>query len=198
VSGWPATAERGRSSLQLSAEEAVDFAADLAQRRATALVDGGHYDEALAVYDEEARSYRALLGGATGRPQDPPTARRQSLHLGRVLMEIGTLHVRMRRGDAALASTAEAVAVVRGLGQPDSAMAVYVLARVLWGFSWVRAGLGVELRPALNAAEEAEGLLRSLLADPPRALMSALREDVPVLRSFLVHLQGRLGPPEQR
>ena len=177
--------------MHLSAEEAVDFAADLAQRRATALADAGRFDEAIGVYDEEARSYRARLGGLVGVPPDPSTARRQGLHLGKVLMEIGSLHARMRRGEPALANTAEALSTVRRLGPVDSEMGGYVLARVLWGYAWVRAGLGVELPQALLAVEEAEEILRELAHDPPPALAPAITGDLPVLQSFLAHLQSR-------
>jgi tetratricopeptide (TPR) repeat protein len=187
---------RRRSHLRLTAQEAVDFAADLAQRRAAALVEAGRYEEAIGVYDEEARSYRALLGGATGRVPDPETARRQSLHLGKVLMEIGTLNARLRRGEPALAYTEEALGVVRGLGPIDSVMAGYVLCRVLWGYAWVRAGLGVDLRSGLAAVEEAEAILLRLAADPPASLAPALRAELPVLQSFRAHLQGRVAPGE--
>jgi hypothetical protein len=175
----------------LSAEEAVDFAADLAQRRASALVDAGHFEEAIAVYDEEARSYRALMRGVTGLPSDPHTVRRQGLHLGKVLMEIGALHARLRRGEPALASTAEALSVVRGLGPVDSEMAGYVLSRVLWGYAWVRAGLGVELPQALQAVQEAEALLRDLAQARPESLGGAVTTDLPVVQAFAAHLQAR-------
>jgi hypothetical protein len=188
------SAEGGRNPrLRLSAEEAVDFAADLAQRRATALVDAGRYEEAIGVYDEEARSYRALRGGITGMPPDPDTARRQGLHLGKVLMEIGSLNARLRRGEAALINTAEAVSVLRGLGPIDSVMAAYVLCRVLWGYAWVRAGLGVELPQALQAVQEAESILRELAHDPPASLAQAITTDLPVLQAFLAHLRSRCG-----
>jgi tetratricopeptide (TPR) repeat protein len=183
--------------VHLSAEEAVDFAADLAQRRATALVDSGRYEEAIGVYDEEARSYRARLGGLMGVPPDPHTARRQRLHLGKVLMEIGSLNARLRRGEPALANTAEAVAVLRGLGPIDSALGGYLLSRVLWGYAWVRAGLGVELWQALQAVQEAEAILRELAQDPPPSLAPAVTTDLPVLQAFLEHLQARCGPPAQ-
>jgi tetratricopeptide (TPR) repeat protein len=183
--------------LRLSPEEAVDFAADLAQRRAAALVEAGHYEEAIGVYDEEARSYRALLGGVAGAPSGPDTARRQSIHLSKVLMEIGTLNARLRRSEPALTHTGEALAVVRGLGPIDSAMGGYVLSRVLWGYAWVRAGLGIELRQALSAVQEAEVILRQLAQDPPAALAPAVRAELPVLQSFLAHLQGRVPPGEQ-
>jgi tetratricopeptide (TPR) repeat protein len=188
---------RRRSQLRLSPEEAVDFAADLAQRRAAALVEAGHYEEAIGVYDEEARSYRALLGGATGRAPDPETARRQSMHLGKVLMEIGTLHARLRRTEPALAHTEEALGVVRGLGPIDSMMFGYVLSRVLWGYAWVRAGLGVDLRPALGAVQEAEAILSRLAEDPPASLAPTVQAELPVLQSFLAHLQGRIARTEQ-
>jgi len=177
--------------VHLSAEEAVDFAADLAQRRATALADAGHLDEAIGVYDEEARGYRARLSGLVGVPTDPSTARRQGLHLGKVLMEIGSLHARMRRAQAALENTAEALSTVRRLGPADSPMAGYVLSRVLWGYAWVRVGLGVELPQALLAVEEAEEILRDLARTPPPALAQVIAGDLPVLQSFLAHLRSR-------
>ncbi|HEY6793751.1 MAG TPA: hypothetical protein VI248_03600 [Kineosporiaceae bacterium] len=188
---------RRRSQLRLTAEEAVDFAADLAQRRAAALVEAGRYEEAIGVYDEETRSYRALLSGVTGRTPDPETARRQSLHLSKVLMEIGTLNARLRRDQPALARTEEALAVVRGLGPIDSVMAGYVLCRVLWGYAWVRAGLGVDLRSAYAAVQEAEAILRQLAVDPPASLAPAVRAELPVLQSFLAHLQARTAVGEQ-
>jgi len=180
--------------VHLNAEEAVDFAADLAQRRAGALADAGRFEEALAVYDEEARGYQARLSGLAGVRSDPHTARRQGLHLGKVLMEMGSLHARLRHAEPALACTAEAVQILRGLGPADSVMARYVLARVLWGFGWVRAGLDVELLPALQAVQEAEGVLRALAPDPPAGLAPAVAADLPVLQAFLAHLQARCGP----
>ena len=179
--------------MHLSAEESVDFAADLAQRRATALVEAGRYEEAIGVYDAEARGYRALLSGATGMSPDPHTARRQGLHLGKVLMEMGALNARLRRGDSALANTAEALGILRGLGPVDSALAGYVLSRVLWGYAWVRAGMGIELRQALQAVQEAESILRELAHDPPPSLARPVQADLPVVRSFLDHLVGRLS-----
>jgi tetratricopeptide (TPR) repeat protein len=190
-----ASGDPRRSQLRLSAEETVDFAADLAQRRASALVDAGRYEEAIGVYDEEARSYRAMLQGLTGLPPDPHTARRQGMHLGRVLMEIGSLNARLRRGEPALANTAEALAVMRGLGPIDSVQAGYVLSRVLWGYAWVRAGLGVEMRQAQQAVTEAEGILRQLANDPPAALAQAVTADLPVVQAFAEHLRIRLGAP---
>lgn len=187
-------ADGRRPHLRLSPVEAVDFAADLAQRRAAALVDAGHYDEAIGVYDEEARSYRALIRGVTGAPPDPATARRQGLHLGKVLMEIGTLNARLRRSEPALACTAEAVEVVRGLGEPDSVMGAYVLARVLWGFGWVRAGLGVDLREALIAVREAETVMSGIAEDAPPSLARSVRTELPVLQSFLAHLGQQAAP----
>ena len=192
--GRRGTGDPRRSRLSLSAVEAIDFAADLVQRRAGALVDAGRYEEAIGVYDEEARGYRALLGGATGVPPDPGTARRQGLHLGKALMEIGTLSARLHRTDDALALTDDAVGVVRALGPIDSVLGAYVLARVLWGFAWVRAGLAVELRPALAAAQEAEGVLRGLAQDPHGALASSVRTDLPVLQAFVAHLTERVSP----
>ena len=182
---------RPRRGLHLTAEEAVDFAADLAQRRAGALVEAGRYEEAIGVYDEEARSYRALLRGATGLTPDPAAARRQGLHLGKVLSEIGSLNARLRRGDEALEYTAEALAVLRGLGAVDSGLTAYVLSRALWGYAWVRAGLGVELGSALGAVQEAEALLRNLAADPPPSLVDAVTGDLPVVQAFHAHLSDR-------
>lgn len=173
----------------------MDFAADLAQRRATALVEAGRLEEAIGVYDEEARGYRALLNGVTGVRPDPPTARRQGLHLGKVLMEMGTLNARLRRSEAALAHTAEALQILRSLGPADSALAGYVLSRVLWGYAWVRAGLGVELDHALAAVREADDILSELAYAAPAELARPVRADLPVVRSFLEHLGGRVTPP---
>jgi hypothetical protein len=187
------TADARANSLRLSAVEAVDFAADLASRRATAMTDAGQFDEAIAVYDQEAHTYRAMLGGGPGRGPDPAIARRQSLHLGKVLMEIGTLHARMRRSEPALAATAEALAVVRALGPIDSVMSGYVLARVLWGYGWVRSGLGVDLREALAAVGEAESIMRQLAQDPPSAIEHTVRAELPALQAFHAHLRTRSG-----
>lgn len=184
--------------MHLSAEETVDFAADLAQRRAGALVDAGRYEEAIAVYDEEARGYRALLSGATGMAPDPHTARRQGLHLSKVLMEIGSLQARLRRSEPALATTAEALAIARGLGPADPGLGQYVVSRVLWGYAWVRAGLGVELGQALQAVQEAEGLLHALAQDPPQALAQAVSSDLSVVQAFHAHLRGRWSAGDQR
>jgi hypothetical protein len=179
--------------VHLNAEEAVDFAADLVQRRATALADAGRYDDAIAVYDEDVRGYRARLSGRTGVPVDPQAARRQTLHLAKVLMEVGSLHARMRRGEQALGCTTEAVATARGAGPAESGMNAYMLARVLWGYAWVRAGLGVELPQALQAVQEAEAVLRHLSTDRSPNLAPAVAADLPVLRSFALHLRERCG-----
>jgi tetratricopeptide (TPR) repeat protein len=190
---WDRAGQKRPSQLRLGPVEAVDFAADLAQRRACGLVDAGRLEEAITVYDEEARGYRARLRGVPGQSSSPETAHRQTLHLGKVLMEIGALNARLRRPEPALSATDEALAVARGVGPIDSVMSGYLLARILAGYAWVRASTGVELRRGLEAAAEADSILRGLAEHPPAELAAAIAADGATAGQLVEHLRRRCG-----
>jgi tetratricopeptide (TPR) repeat protein len=167
-------AHAGRREEALdSTEEAVAIRRRLAEANPAAHLPGlaaalhnlgvglsevGRREQALAP-TEEAVAIRRRLAEANPAAHLPDLAIALN-NLGNRLSEVG-------RREQALAPTEEAVAIHRRLAEANPAAYLPELARGLWGFAWVRAAGGIELRKALSAVQEAIGMYQPLATRQP-------------------------------